>query len=84
MEHNTASPTVVEVDSRGRVSLGKLGLAPGLFLASTDIDGAVLLEPATVTSALEARLHANPELHQRLRESAANLSDAQPAVRHRS
>lgn len=79
----TTAPTIVEVDARGRVSLGKLGLKPGLFIASTDVDGAVLLEPAAVTSALEARLHANPELHQQLRAVAADLSVAEPAVRRR-
>ena len=80
---HTAVPTIVEVDARGRVSLGKLGLSPGLFIATTDADGAVLLEPAAVTSALEARLHANVALHAQVRAAAANLSDARPVQRRR-
>lgn len=72
--------TLVEVDQRGRVSLGKLGVS-GLFLAHRASDGAVILEPATVVTELERRLHANRVLHEQIRASAADLSDAKPRRR---
>lgn len=73
----TTEPLLVEIDARGRVSLGKLGVS-GLFLAHVAEDGAVVLEPATVVSDLELRLHADPALHQQIRDAAADLSNARP------
>lgn len=54
---------VIDVDSRGRVSLGKL-LREGTerYLAHVEPDGTVILQPAVVMSAAEAKLLGQPGL----------------------
>ncbi len=73
------APKVVEVDARGRLSIGRL-VAPGLFLATVGADGSLLLEPAVVTTALEASLHANPELHRAITDRLDRLEEATPVT----
>lgn len=46
---------IVTVDSRGRVSLGSLGLANGTYLVRKEAGGVIILEPAIVTTVEEAR-----------------------------
>jgi len=77
----TSSPTLLELDSRGRVALGSLGADRQRYLAHRNDDGTIVLEPAVVLSELEARLHANPELHERIK-AAASASPEQ-AIRNR-
>jgi hypothetical protein len=77
----TGHRTIVEFDARGRVSLGKLGVAPGLYVATTGADGSVLLEPAHVTTELEERFRANRALVERVTNDLADLSSAKPARR---
>ena len=62
----------LQVDSRGRVTLGRLA-AEGVrhYLAHPQPDGSILLEPAEVISTAEARLRENPELLARLEREAA-------------
>lgn len=56
-------PVLVEVDGRGRVSLGRLaGRSHRRYLAHEEPDGTVILTPAVVMSQLEARFLANPQL----------------------
>lgn len=50
-----SSPTLLELDSRKRVSLGRLAGHPH-YLATVFADGRILLEPAEVVSAAEIRL----------------------------
>lgn len=73
-------PTLLEVDSRGRVALGPLRRDRSRYLARALDDGSILLEPAVVISEAEARLHANPELHDQVRRAA---SEPDRAVRGR-
>jgi hypothetical protein len=74
-------PEHLQVDSRGRVTLGRLA-AEGVrhYLAHPQPDGSILLEPAEVISAAEARLRENPELLARLERDA---SPGAPRRQHR-
>ncbi len=65
-------PQLVELDSRRRASLARLGPDHRFYLASRDPDGTIVLTPAVVQSELEARLLQNPELADRLRSQAAD------------
>lgn len=48
--------TLVEVDARRRIAVGKLGIEPhARFLVDVADDGTVTLTPARVLSALEAK-----------------------------
>jgi len=63
---------IVELDSRGRVSLGRLGVEHPRYLAHIEADGTVVLTPAVVVSALEAKVLSDPDLVARIR---AGLTD---------
>jgi hypothetical protein len=64
---------VLDVDSRGRVSLGRLA-QPGhrRYLAHVEADGTIVLTPAVVVSALEAEILADPELVAKIRAGLAD------------
>ena len=70
--------TLVEVDSRRRISLGQLG-QHSRYLATVDSDGSILLRPAVVITELEARLM-TPALADRV---AANREDPSRLVKRR-
>jgi hypothetical protein len=53
--------TLIELDSRRRASLGKLG-RHDRYLVREEPDGTLIFEPATVMSEAEARFLANPAL----------------------
>lgn len=72
---------LLEVDDRGRTSLARLGGSGRRYLAHTEPDGTIVLEPAVVMTELEARLHANPELHARITDAAAHPERAVPSSR---
>lgn len=55
------SRSYIQVQARGRVTLGKLATA-GQYLARRESDGTIILEPAEVMTAAEARLLANEDL----------------------
>lgn len=57
-----SEPVLIDVDDRGRVSLGRLRPAPGAYLGVVEPDGTVVLRPATVMTTSQARLLASPEL----------------------
>lgn len=65
-------PKLVELDSRRRASLARLGADHRFYLARREPDGTIVLTPAVVQSELEARLLQNPEAADRLRAQAAN------------
>jgi len=72
---------LVELDSRLRVSLGKLGLTPhSRYLVSKESDGRLVFTPAAVIPEIEARFLANTELLERI---AANRADPSRMVRRR-
>ena len=53
---------LVEIDSRGRVTLGRSKVAAGRYLLEVAADGVVLLHPATVMTSGQARLLARPDI----------------------
>jgi hypothetical protein len=53
--------TIVDVDSRGRLSLAKLGIKDVQLVAEKLTDGGIALHPAIVMTPSEARHYANPE-----------------------
>jgi hypothetical protein len=52
--------TLLEVDSRRRISFGSLA-THSRYLASVEDDGTIILTPAVVMTAAEARLRASGE-----------------------
>jgi hypothetical protein len=62
------SDRIVELDSRRRLSLGKIGNPEHThyYVAVAD-DGTITLTPAVIMSAQEAKLLAHPELTARIR-----------------
>lgn len=69
-----SEPVLVDVDPRGRVSLGRLHAAPGRYLGEVEPDGTVVLRPATVITATQSALLANPALMHDIDAFAANLT----------
>lgn len=63
---------MIDVDERGRVSLGRLHPSPGPYLGEVEPDGTVVLHPAAVITASQARLFANSELMAAIDAFAAN------------
>ncbi len=53
---------LVEIDSRGRVTLGRSKVAAGRYLLEVAADGVLLLHPATVMTDAQARLLARPDI----------------------
>jgi len=60
---------LVEVDSRRRITLGRLAAHGDRYLVSVEPGGTIVLTPAVVMSEAEARLLANPELVGRLKSN---------------
>lgn len=77
----TMEDVLIELDSRLRVSLGKLGLAPhSRYLVTKEPDGRLIFTPAAVVSEIEARFLANRELVER---TTANRADPSRMVRRK-
>jgi hypothetical protein len=60
MERTKEHRSLLEVDSRRRISLGSLA-EHDRYLVEVEEDGVIVLTPAVVMSAAEARLHAAEE-----------------------
>ena len=52
----------VEVDDRGRATLGKNKVAPGVYLLEIDDAGVISLHPAHIVKSAQAKLVRRPEL----------------------
>ena len=52
----------VEVDDRGRATLGKNKVAPGVYLLEIDDAGVISLHPAHIVKSAQARLDRRPGL----------------------
>jgi len=63
--------TVVEVDSRRRISLGKSAKYER-YVVREEPGGVLILEPAVIVTAAQARLNAMPELAAQLADAAAH------------
>ncbi|MGH9186271.1 MAG: hypothetical protein ACRD0U_10730 [Acidimicrobiales bacterium] len=71
---------LVEVDSKRRVVLGKLGNSSDTrYLAHDEPDGTIVLRPAVVMSASQARFMANPKRVAALSKAVREKNEAEPA-----
>lgn len=69
----TQQDAVVEADERGRVSLGRAGVQPNQrYVAHAEPDGTVILTPAAVVTAYEARFLKNARLVEQIEENRAH------------
>ena len=66
------SDVLLETDSRGRVSLGRLGDTQDRYLATIDDDGTIVLTPAVVMPAHQAALLARGDIVDDIRRTRAN------------
>jgi hypothetical protein len=66
-----ARRSLLEVDSRRRISLGSLA-EHDRYLVDVEADGTIILTPAVVMSAAEARLHAATETSRTIDEFLDN------------
>lgn len=66
--------TLIEVDERGRTSLGRLHPAAGRYLGEVQSDGTVVLHPATLMTSAQARLLARPDIMEAVDKLAADSS----------
>jgi hypothetical protein len=64
----------IEVDARGRTSLGRLHPAAGTYIGEVQSDGTVVLRPAEVLSKAQAKLYGRPDIMAAIDELAANPS----------
>ena len=53
---------IVEVDERGRATLGKNNVVPGTYLLEIDDAGVISLHPAQVVKSSQVKLDRRPEL----------------------
>ncbi|MCL2467498.1 MAG: hypothetical protein FWF02_06850 [Micrococcales bacterium] len=67
--------TTVEIDSRGRVALGKIAKA-GTYRATRNDDGSILLEPAQVVTEAELAVLRNAAVT----ASIQSVVDGQPTT----
>lgn len=64
---------VIEADERGRVSLARAGVQPHQrFVVHLESDGSVILSPATVVTAHEARFLQNTQLVEQIEDDRAH------------
>jgi len=64
--------TLIEVDERGRTSLGRLHPVPGRYLGEVQSDGTVILHPASVMTAAQAKLLGRTDVMQAIDDLAAH------------
>jgi hypothetical protein len=62
MEVEMVAMQLVEIDSRGRVTLGRAKVAAGRYLLEVASDGVLLLHPAAVMTNAQARLLARADI----------------------
>lgn len=68
---------IVQLDNRGRASLGKLA-RHDRYLARIDEDGVIILDPFDGATAAESRFAANPALAEQVASALANPNQAVP------
>lgn len=81
MAMSGSKSVLVEVDARGRVSLGKLRAKSGPYLATVEPDGSLILEPAVVLSESQRKLLQRADILRAM--SALDTTPAQPSPRGR-
>jgi hypothetical protein len=75
--------TLIELDDRRRMSLGKLG-HHSQYVAHEEPDGTIILEPAVVLTEAEARFLANRELVSTIEDNRAHPERGRPRPRRRT
>lgn len=70
---NESTATLVELDSRRRASLGKVG-RHSQYRVTEHPDGSLLFEPAVIMSEHEARLMSHPDLVESIQSDKADPS----------
>lgn len=64
---------VIEADERGRVSLARAGVEPNQrYVVHVESDGSVILSPAVVMTAHEARFLQNNQLVEQIEDNRAH------------
>lgn len=66
---------ILDVDNRGRVSLGKLGFRSMQVVADVTSDGAVILHPAVAMTPAELAHYQNPDAVRALDEALASAAE---------
>lgn len=66
---------ILDVDDRGRVSLGKLGFRSMQVVADTTGDGGLILHPAVAMTPAEAAHYRNPQAVDLLDQAMAAASE---------
>ena len=66
---------ILEVDDRGRVSLGKLGFRSMQLVAELTSDGGLMLHPAVAITSAELAHYQNPDAVRRLDEAIASANE---------
>lgn len=70
---------VVEVDGRGRVTLGKNSVRPGQYIAEiNESDGVITLHPAQVVKSAQLRMLERPEIMKAI-DTSANVRNPEPS-----
>lgn len=77
--------TNISVDSRGRISIQKLGFEPSsTVVAETFPDGSVVIRKASVLTQAELDLLSNPKSLQQLQKAVREAQEGQTAPARRS
>ena len=66
---------ILDVDDRGRVSLGKLGFRSMQVVADSTGDGGLILHPAVAMTPAEAAHYRNPEAVRLLDQAMSSASE---------
>jgi hypothetical protein len=78
--HEFETVAEAEVDSRGRVSLGRAGAEPGRrYRVERNVDGVLLLIPVVSIPEREMIVWRNPELAAEIREGLAEAEEGRTA-----
>lgn len=79
-ETTNTEATLIELDSRRRTALGKVGRHSRYLVRETPT-GTLIFEPAVVLTELEAALLARPDILAEVAASRADPQDRRPRVR---
>lgn len=71
----TARRTVIDVDRRGRVSVGKLGFKDVQLVAEELGEGIYTIQPAVVLTEVEAAHYRNPDAVDTLKQARVDLAE---------
>lgn len=77
------SATLVELDDRRRLSLGRVG-RHARYLVREEPDGTLIFQPAVVMTEFEARFLAQPELVAQIEDNAEHPGRRRPRRHRRS